>query len=94
MMRMKKRARSALLFIGSPKVTVAGLLLLAALVVWGTIFQAGTGLYQAQVRIFQSWFFLAGGLLPMPGVLTAGVGGRAATERVVDLKKACRWRCR
>ena len=73
MMRMKKRARSALLFIGSPKVTVAGLLLLAALVVWGTIFQAGTGLYQAQVRIFQSWFFLAGGLLPMPGVLTAGV---------------------
>jgi hypothetical protein len=66
------RVRSALLFIGSPKVTVAGLLWLAVLVVWGTVFQAGSGLYQAQIRIFQSWFFLAGGLMPLPGVLAAG----------------------
>ena len=66
------RTGRILSFIGSPKVTVAGLLLLAALVVWGTVFQAGNGLYQAQIRIFQSWFFLAGGLVPMPGVLTAG----------------------
>jgi hypothetical protein len=66
------RGRSVLLFAGSPKVTVAGLLGLAVLVVWGTIFETGSGLYQAQVQIFQSWFFLAGGLVPVPGVMTAG----------------------
>lgn len=66
------RVRPILRFIGSLRVTVAGLLLLAVLVVWGTLFQAGNGLYQAQIRMFHSWLFLAGGVVPLPGVLTAG----------------------
>ncbi len=47
--------------------TVAGLLLLTVLTVWGTLYQADHGLYRAQERFYQSWVFFAGGWFPFPG---------------------------
>jgi hypothetical protein len=53
----------------SPKVTVICLVLLTILVVWGTIYQAEHGLYQAQEKFFHSWFFFLGGVIPFPGTV-------------------------
>ncbi|MBU4460015.1 MAG: hypothetical protein KJ579_05565, partial [Verrucomicrobia bacterium] len=61
---MKSRLLESL---GSLRITVAGLLLLLVLTVWGTLYQVDHGLYQAQERFYQSWAFLAGGFLPFPG---------------------------
>lgn len=43
--------------VASMKLTVVCLLLLTTLVVWGTLYQADHGLYQAQQKFFHSWFF-------------------------------------
>ena len=51
----------------SLKLTVACLILLAILTTWGTIYQADNGLYAAKAKFFISWFFLAGGFIPLPG---------------------------
>jgi hypothetical protein len=56
--------------LGSLKLTVLGLALLTTLTVWGTLYQARFGLYRAQERFYQSWFFLGGGWLPFPGAQT------------------------
>lgn len=52
---------------GSLRVTVAGLAWLAVLTVWGTIHQAGHGLHSARVTFYDTWFFRAWGVLPLPG---------------------------
>ena len=52
--------------LASLKVTVLGLVLLLALTVWGTLYQADHGLYEAQERFYQSWVFRAGPV-PLPG---------------------------
>lgn len=49
------------------KVTVIGLVLLLILTIWGTLYQADYGLYQAQQKFYSTWFFLAGGFFPFPG---------------------------
>ncbi len=58
--------------LGSLKVTVVGLFLLLVLTIWGTFYQVDHGLYGAQERFYQSWFFSAGGL-PFPGAQTVMV---------------------
>lgn len=62
--------RRALHVLGAPHLTVACLLWFAVLTVWGTLYQAdpGHGLHGAVQRFFHSWFFLAGGVVPLPGV--------------------------
>jgi ABC-type transport system involved in cytochrome c biogenesis permease subunit len=45
------------------------LVVLAALVVWGTVYQAENGLYQAQQKFFYSWFFFIFGFIPFPGAV-------------------------
>jgi hypothetical protein len=52
----------------SLRTTVACLLLLAVLTLWGTLYQVGNGLYAAQARFFHSWMLLIGGIVPFPGV--------------------------
>ncbi len=56
-------------FIASLKLTVICLLLLSLLVIWGTVYQAEHGLYQAQQKFFSSWFFLLLGVVPFPGTV-------------------------
>ena len=51
----------------SLRLTVISLLVLFVLTAWGTLYQAEHGLFQAQLRFYQSWFFLAGGFVPFPG---------------------------
>ncbi|HLP57274.1 MAG TPA: cytochrome c biogenesis protein CcsA [Candidatus Deferrimicrobium sp.] len=53
----------------SLELTVVCLLILAMLVVWGTVYQANHGLYQAQQKFFHSWFFLLLGFIPFPGAV-------------------------
>lgn len=60
--------RAAAAFLASPRLVVACLLWLAVLTVWGTLHEAAYGLYAARERIFHSWFFLAGGFVPLPGM--------------------------
>ena len=55
--------------IASVKLTVICLLFLVVLVIWGTVYQADYGLYQAQQKFFYSWFFLAFGFIPIPGTV-------------------------
>lgn len=55
--------------IASLKLTVICLVVLAALVIWGTVYQAGYGLYQAQQKFFYSWFFFIFGFIPFPGTV-------------------------
>jgi hypothetical protein len=54
-------------FLSSPRITVACLFLLFILTFWGTIAQVQQGLYAAQDRFFNSFFFLAAGFIPFPG---------------------------
>jgi len=53
--------------LSSAKITVVCLFLLFILTFWGTIAQVHQGLYAAQDRFFNSFFFLAGGFIPFPG---------------------------
>lgn len=64
------RAGRMLRAAGAPHVTIACLLWFAVLTVWGTLVQADPvhGLHGAVQRFFHSWFFLAGGVVPLPGV--------------------------
>lgn len=61
-------ARRLLLRLASPRITVACLLWLAVLTCWGTVHEAGHGLYAARERFFHAWLFLAWGWLPLPGM--------------------------
>ncbi len=51
----------------SLKLTVICLIILTVLTIMGTIYQADNGLYKAKLKFFSSWFFLAGGFIPLPG---------------------------
>jgi hypothetical protein len=59
---MKKVIR----FLLSTQMTVVCLLLMAALVIWGTIYESSEGLFAARERFFQSW--LTGYFIPFPGI--------------------------
>ncbi len=58
--------------LASLQLTVSGLLLMAMLVIGGTLLQAEKGIYAAQQEIFQSWVFWLFGVLPLPGMLLVG----------------------
>ncbi len=51
----------------SLKITLTCLILLFILTFWGTVDQVYNGLYLAQERFFNSFFFLVGGFIPFPG---------------------------
>ncbi len=53
--------------LSSSRITVICLFLLFILTFWGTIAQVQQGLYAAQDRFFNSFFFLAAGFIPFPG---------------------------
>jgi hypothetical protein len=53
--------------LSSVKITVACLVLLFILTLWGTIDQVYNGLYLAQARFFNSWVFTFWGFVPFPG---------------------------
>ena len=53
--------------ITSLRVPVVCLACLMVIVFWGTIYQTDYGLYASQQRFFYSWYFLAGGFIPLPG---------------------------
>jgi cytochrome c biogenesis protein ResB len=48
--------------------TVLLLLMLALLIVYGTVYQVGHGVYEAQQHIFNAWLVFIGGFIPYPGV--------------------------
>ncbi len=54
-------------FLSSVRITVVCLLFLFILTFWGTIAEVYQGLYVAQERFFNSFFFLAAGFFPFPG---------------------------
>ena len=53
--------------LASPRIAVVCLFLLFVLTFWGTVAQVDHGLYYAQQRYFQSFFFLVLGFIPFPG---------------------------
>jgi hypothetical protein len=59
--------------LASLKLTVVLLLILAGLVIAGTVIQASSGIYAAQARVFGSWVFWLAGVIPLPGVLLASL---------------------
>lgn len=54
----------------SMKLTVICFLIISILVVWGTFYQVDYGVFAAQKRFFDSWFFLIAGIIPFPAVKT------------------------
>ena len=55
--------------LASLKLTVIALLLLALLIIGGTVYQATNGMYAAQTEVFASWVIWIFGMLPVPGLL-------------------------
>jgi len=55
--------------LASLKLTVVLLLLQGMLVVGGTLYQAGSGIYAAQRDVFAAWIILLHGVIPLPGML-------------------------
>jgi hypothetical protein len=80
--------------LASLRLTVVGLFILMVLTIWGTLYQAEFGLYRAQQRFYQSWFFLAGGFLPFPGaqtVMTILFANLTAAILQLSLQGRLRW---
>ena len=63
--------RTALGYLSSLALTAVLLLALGLLVIYGTFYQAGHGIYAAQQHLFNAWFVLAFGFIPLPGVKLA-----------------------
>jgi cytochrome c biogenesis protein ResB len=66
---MSKEKKNILKMAASLKLTVVCLLIFTVLVIWGTVYQAEHGLYQAQQKFFHSWIFFLGGFIPFPGTV-------------------------
>lgn len=64
---MTIKKHPAIKLLSSLQLTVVCLIILIILIVWGTVYQAGNGLYQAQQKFFHSWYFLILGFIPFPG---------------------------
>ncbi len=59
--------RLTLSSVAGPRLTVCCLAALLVLTAWGTVYQASHDPYEARARFFESWAFLAGNWLPVPG---------------------------
>lgn len=80
--------------LGSLRVTIIGLTILLILTVWGTLYQADHGLYLAQEKFYQSWFFMIGGLAPFPGaqlVIAVLLVNLAASILYMAFARRLRW---
>lgn len=66
-LRKKLQRHPLLKFCSSLKIALTCLILLFILTLWGTVDQVYSGLYLAQERFFNSFFFLFAGFLPFPG---------------------------
>lgn len=83
-------AQRLLSILASLRLTVVGLILLTILTIWGTIYQAEFGLFLAQERFYESWFFLIGGVIPFPGgqlVMTALFVNLGASVAAMAIKR-------
>jgi ABC-type transport system involved in cytochrome c biogenesis permease subunit len=72
---MEKKPRLPLLILrglASLNFTVVIMLLIALLVIAGTVYQAQMGIYAAQRRVFDAWIFRLFGIIPLPGMRLAG----------------------
>jgi len=56
--------------LGSLYLTVAAIMVLAILVIWGTFYQVDNGIYAAQERFFNAWITMIAGIIPFPAVKT------------------------
>ncbi len=52
----------------SPRLTAICLLVMICMVISGTLYEASHGLLAARERFFQSWFSIAFGIIPFPGI--------------------------
>lgn len=77
--------------LASLQLTVIGLLLMALLVIGGTMLQAEKGVYAAQQEIFQSWVYWLFGVLPLPGMLLIGVLLFLNLSSAVVFRLRCKW---
>ena len=91
----EKRTRPIATFfrlLASLKLTVVLLLLLGALVIGGTIYQAGSGIVAAQSRVFASWLILLAGVIPLPGMLLVSLLLFGNLLAAVIFRLRYRWR--
>ncbi len=58
---------SLIRIITSMKMTIIGMLMIGALVIYGTFFQVAHGVFKAQVEIFSAWYFTIG-IIPLPAM--------------------------
>ena len=65
--RQRLQKYKAIKFFSSVKLAVTCLVLLFILTFWGTIAQVHQGLYVAQERYFESFYFIVLGFFPFPG---------------------------
>lgn len=54
--------------LSSLKTTVICLVILAMLVLWGTVYQVDHGIYEAKERFFNAWMLFIYGIIPFPAV--------------------------
>jgi hypothetical protein len=62
--------KKAIQVLSSLKLTIVLITLLSIIVVWGTFYQVDHGIYAAQKRFFESWFFVEFLFIPLPGTKT------------------------
>jgi ResB-like family len=79
--------------LSSSRITVVCLFLLFILTFWGTIAQVQQGLYAAQDRFFNSFFFLAAGFIPFPGaqLILWVFFVNLMCMMILSFKKYCQW---
>lgn len=75
----------------SPYTTVACLIVLCILVLWGTLFQIDNGIYAAKQRFFNAWIVLIAGVLPFPGVRLTVLILILSQTAVLIFRQAWKW---
>ncbi|MGE5671734.1 MAG: cytochrome c biogenesis protein ResB [Fibrobacterota bacterium] len=60
--------RKLLSIAASPRLTASCLIVMICMVISGTVYEASHGLLEARERFFESWFSLAFGVFPFPGI--------------------------
>jgi hypothetical protein len=89
--KMSYRPRAIIRAVGSIQLLMTCLLLLAILVVWGTLYQVDHGLYEAHRLFFNSWVILIGGFFPFPGVRLCAVALGINQCAILVSRSTWRW---
>ncbi|MBN2344958.1 MAG: cytochrome c biogenesis protein ResB [Candidatus Aminicenantes bacterium] len=79
-------------WLASLKLTVVLLLLLAALVAGGTVYQATAGIYAARSDVFGAWVIPVLGFIPLPGMLPVALLLLANLLAALAFRLPFRWR--